>query len=40
MTGLLVPLSLLWRGRWISWVLAPTWSIEALRNAALGEEVW
>ena len=41
-TGLLVPLSLLpgWV-EWISWVLAPTWGIEALRNAALGGgEVW
>ncbi|HEU0248776.1 MAG TPA: ABC transporter permease [Gaiellaceae bacterium] len=41
-TGLLVPLSLLpgWV-EWISWVLAPTWGIEALRNAALGGgQVW
>jgi ABC-2 type transport system permease protein len=41
-TGLLVPLSLL--PGWvepISWVLAPTWGIEALRNAALGGgQVW
>jgi ABC-2 type transport system permease protein len=36
-TGLLVPLSLLpaWVGP-ISWVLAPTWGIEAIRDAALG----
>ena len=40
-TGLLVPLSLLpgW-AEWISWVLAPTWGMEAVRNAALGGEVW
>ena len=41
-TGLLVPLSLLpgWV-EWISWVLAPTWGVEALRNAALGGgQVW
>jgi ABC-2 type transport system permease protein len=41
-TGLLVPLSLLpgWV-EWISWVLAPTWGVEALRNAALGgDQVW
>jgi ABC-2 type transport system permease protein len=40
-TGLLVPLSLL--PGWvepISWVLAPTWGMEAVRNAALGGEVW
>ncbi len=38
-TGLLVPLSLL--PGWvepISWVLAPTWGMEAVRNAALGGE--
>src|SRR5262245_11004599 len=36
-TGLLVPLSLLpaWVGP-ISWVLAPTWGMEAIRDAALG----
>jgi ABC-2 type transport system permease protein len=36
-TGLLVPLSLLpaWVGP-ISWVLAPTWGIDAIRDAALG----
>jgi ABC-2 type transport system permease protein len=36
-TGLLVPLSLLpgWVGP-ISWVLAPTWGIRAVRDAALG----
>jgi ABC-2 type transport system permease protein len=36
-TGLLVPLSLL--PQWvtpISWVLAPTWGIEAIRDAAIG----
>ena len=40
-TGLLVPLSLLpgWI-EWLSWVLAPTWGMEAVRNAALGGEVW
>jgi len=41
-TGLLVPLSLLpgWV-EWISWVLAPTWGVEALRDAALGGgQVW
>ena len=41
-TGLLVPLSLLpgWV-EWISWVLAPTWGIRALRNAAFGgDEAW
>ena len=40
-TGLLVPLSLL--PGWVeplSWVLAPTWGMEAVRNAALGGEVW
>jgi ABC-2 type transport system permease protein len=36
-TGLLVPLTLLpaWVGP-ISWVLAPTWGMEAIRDAALG----
>ena len=36
-TGLLVPLSLLpgWV-EWISWGLAPTWGIKAIRAAALG----
>ena len=40
-TGLLVPLSLLpgWV-EWLSWLLAPTWGMEAVRNAALGGEVW
>lgn len=40
-TGLLVPLSLLpgWV-EWLSVVLAPTWGMEAVRNAALGGEVW
>lgn len=40
-TGLLVPLSLLpgWV-EWLAWVLAPTWGMEAVRNAALGGEVW
>ncbi len=36
-TGLLVPLSLLpgW-ATWISWLLAPSWGIRAVRHAALG----
>jgi ABC-2 type transport system permease protein len=36
-TGLLVPLTLLpaWVGP-ISWVLAPTWGMDAIRDAALG----
>ncbi len=40
-TGLLVPLSLLpgWV-EWLSWGLAPTWGMEAVRNAALGGAVW
>lgn len=40
-TGLLVPLSLLpgWV-EWLAWGLAPTWGMEAIRNAALGGEVW
>jgi ABC-2 type transport system permease protein len=35
--GFLVPLSLFphWV-RWISWVLAPTWGVSAIRHAALG----
>lgn len=40
-TGLLVPLSLL--PAWvepISWVLAPTWGIEAIRAAAFGGNAW
>jgi len=40
-TGLLVPLSLL--PGWVeplSWVLAPTWGMQAVRNAALGGQVW
>ncbi|HWG56995.1 MAG TPA: ABC transporter permease [Gaiellaceae bacterium] len=39
-TGLLVPVSLLpgWAEP-ISWLLAPTWGIEAVRNAALGGPV-
>ena len=39
-TGVIVPLSLI--PGWvhpISWVLAPTWGYEAVRNAALGGEV-
>jgi ABC-2 type transport system permease protein len=41
-TGLLFPIALLpgWVAP-ISWLLAPTWGIEAIRNAALGGgEVW
>jgi ABC-2 type transport system permease protein len=40
-TGLLVSLSLLpgWVGP-ISWVLAPTWGINALRDAAIGGNPW
>jgi len=40
-TGLLFPIALLpgWVAP-ISWVLAPTWGIEALRHAALGGDVW
>jgi ABC-type polysaccharide/polyol phosphate export permease len=40
-TGLLVSLSLLpwWVGP-ISWVLAPTWGINALREAGLGGSAW
>jgi ABC-2 type transport system permease protein len=39
--GFLVPLSLLpdWV-RPISWVLAPTWGVEAVRRAALGGSPW
>jgi ABC-2 type transport system permease protein len=40
-TGLLVPLSLL--PGWvtpISWVLAPTWGVRAIREAALGGDAW
>lgn len=40
-TGLLVPLSLLPDFvRPISWVLAPTWGIRAMREAALGGSPW
>jgi ABC-2 type transport system permease protein len=40
-TGLLFPVALLpgWVGP-ISWLLAPTWGIEAIRHAALGGSVW
>jgi ABC-2 type transport system permease protein len=40
-TGLLFPIALLpgWVAP-ISWVLAPTWGIEAIRHAALGGDVW
>jgi ABC-2 type transport system permease protein len=40
-TGLLVPLSLLpgWV-RPIGWVLAPTWGMRAIRDAALGGDPW
>jgi ABC-2 type transport system permease protein len=40
-TGLLVPLSLL--PGWvepIAWVLAPSWGIDAIRDAAFGENAW
>ncbi len=40
-TGLLVPLTLL--PAWvepISWVLAPTWGMEAIRDAAFGGNAW
>lgn len=40
-TGLLFPITLL--PGWvvpISWVLAPTWGIEAIRHAAIGGDVW
>lgn len=38
-TGLVVPLALLpaWIGP-ISWVLAPTWGMEAIRNSAIGSD--
>jgi ABC-2 type transport system permease protein len=40
-TGMLVPLSLLpaW-SHWISWMLAPTWGVQAIRQAALGGTPW
>ena len=40
-TGLLFPIALLpgWVAP-ISWVLAPTWGIEAIRHSALGGDVW
>ena len=40
-SGFLVPLSLFpeWV-RPISWVLAPTWGINAIRDAALGGSAW
>jgi ABC-2 type transport system permease protein len=40
-TGLLFPIALLpgWV-RPLSWLLAPTWGIEAIRHGALGGEVW
>ena len=40
-TGLLVPLTLLpgWV-RPISWVLAPTWGVRAIRDAAIGGDPW
>jgi len=40
-TGLLVPLALLpaWVGP-VAWVLAPTWGMRAMRNAALGGSAW
>jgi ABC-2 type transport system permease protein len=40
-TGLLVPLSLLpgWVGP-IAWVLAPTWGMRAIRDAAFGGNAW
>ena len=40
-TGLLVPLSLLpgWVGP-LSWVLAPTWGMRAIRDAAFGGNAW
>jgi ABC-2 type transport system permease protein len=40
-TGLLVPLTLL--PGWVeplAWVLAPTWGIRAIREAALGGNAW
>jgi ABC-2 type transport system permease protein len=40
-TGMLVPLSLLpgWAGP-IAWLLAPTWGVQAIREAALGGTPW
>jgi ABC-2 type transport system permease protein len=40
-TGLLVPLSLLpgWV-TWLAWLLAPTWGVRAVREAALGGSAW
>ena len=40
-TGLMVPLALLpsWL-RPVSWVLAPTWGVRAIRRAALGGDAW
>jgi ABC-2 type transport system permease protein len=40
-TGLLFPIALLpgWVAP-ISWVLAPTWGIEAIRHSAIGGDVW
>jgi len=40
-SGMLVPLSLLpaW-SHWISWALAPTWGVQAIRQAALGGTPW
>jgi ABC-2 type transport system permease protein len=40
-TGLLVPLSLLpgWVGP-LSWALAPTWGMRAIRDAAFGGSAW
>jgi ABC-2 type transport system permease protein len=40
-TGLMIPLALLpgWL-RPVSWVLAPTWGVRAIRRAALGGDVW
>ena len=39
--GFLIPLALL--PSWVepvAWVLAPTWGMSALRNAALGTSAW
>jgi ABC-2 type transport system permease protein len=40
-TGLMIPLALLpgWL-RPVSWALAPTWGVRAIRRAALGGDVW
>jgi ABC-2 type transport system permease protein len=40
-TGLMIPLALLpgWL-RPVSWLLAPTWGVRAIRRAALGGDVW